>query len=188
MEVAGKRVEPRWLGSIIRTTQPVGGKDTGVEAIVTGRHLPPGESTALGSSTSGAASLASQTSSPLKRSIFSPVPETGGDAVGAHSSRFLHNPNSASAGAAAAASAVAAAAAASFEPAVATRTSNDRTGVSSLLGTGGQSTMGGVLSPRERKVTREGVCKAVGGWVGNGYRGLDEPSAQLGCVQKAGAN
>ncbi len=48
--------------------------------------------------------------------------------------------------------------------------------------------MGGVLSPRERKVTREGVCKAVGGWVGNGYRGLDEPSAQLGCVQKAGAN
>ena len=179
MDTAGRRVQPKGLGSIVRTTQPVGGRDTGTSAIVTGKYIGDGNGGGGGGSStaatgSSAASVASSSShsaaSPLKRSIFSPVPDTGADAVGANSSRFLAAPS---------------------EPALPLRSSNDRSAVGALVfggGGGGSSGSSGgaaaVLSPRDRKVTADGVCKAVGGWVGSGYHGLDEVNSRLGVVSR----
>jgi hypothetical protein len=188
MDTAGKRVTPKPLGSIVRLTQPVGGRDTGASAIVTGRYIV--DSSGSGSGSSGAsgtpsqqhnssssssssssstASLASGTSSPLKKSLFSPVPESGADAVGANSSRYL-----------------ASAQQEAPAPSQQLRSRNDATGVGALLASGGgSSSLGGsVLSPRDRKVTVDGVCKAVGGWVGRGLSGLDEPNAQGAVVRQ----
>ncbi len=187
MDTAGKRVTPKPLGSIVRLTQPVGGRDTGASAIVTGRYIVDSSGSGSGSSSSSSsgapgtpsqhhassssssstsASLASGTSSPLKKSLFSPVPESGSDAVGANSSRYL-------------------ASALQEAPSQQLRSRNDATGVGALLASGGgSSSLGGVLSPRDRKVTVEGVCKAVGGWVGRGLSGLDEPNAQGAVVRQ----
>jgi hypothetical protein len=178
MDTAGRRVQPKGLGAIVRTTQPVGGRDTGTSAIVTGKYISDGSGGGGGgsstaatgrSSDSEASSSASHSaSSPLKRSIFSPVPDTGADAVGANSSRFLSAPG---------------------EPALPLRSSNDRSAVGALVfggggGSGGGSGAAAVLSPRDRKVTTDGVCKAVGGWVGSGYHGLDEVNSRLGGVAR----
>lgn len=188
LEVAGKRVEPKWLGAVARQTRDPGAETQTMLPVPSthphARHQHQyqqqqgyaGERQQdLSSSTS---SSSSPPRSPLKsgmgRGHFSPAPETGQDAVGAHSSAFLqggttqHQQQQ-------------------HLAAVPLRTSRDSS-IATLLG--GEEQGGGgvrqVLSPRDRKVTLDGVCKQVGGWVGGGYSGIDEVNARMGISQRRG--
>jgi len=161
LEIAGKRVEPKWLGSVSKHTQPPGG---GRET----QDILPVPSNRASTTTNNPGS---PPRSPLKnRSHFSPVPEAGPQAVGAYSSSFLIDPSAAGG------------------PAVPLRTSRDSS-IATLLG-GGDScssqnmSSSAMLSPRDRKVTADGVCKQVGGWVGGGYSGIDEVNAKLGVSRR----